>query len=52
MSLSIFVSARAERYLIAVHETIQTVACKLDLGRPRHFTALPLLEEAHLQTLR
>ena len=29
----------AERYLLAVHETIQTVAGKPDLGRPRHFTA-------------
>lgn len=29
----------AEHYLLAVHETIQKVAGKPDLGRPRHFMA-------------
>jgi plasmid stabilization system protein ParE len=39
----------AERYLIAVHETILTVAGKPDLGRPRHFTAPEL---AHIRSIQ
>ena len=33
----------AERFLLAVNETIQTVAGKPDLGRPSHFTAPELV---------
>jgi toxin ParE1/3/4 len=39
----------AERYLLAVHETIQTVAGKPYLGRPRHFTAPEL---AHIRSIQ
>lgn len=39
----------AERYLLAVHETIQTVAVKPDLGRPCHFTAPEL---AHIRSIQ
>lgn len=39
----------AERYLLAVHETIQTLAGKPDLGRPRHFTAPEL---AHIRSIQ
>jgi plasmid stabilization system protein ParE len=39
----------AERYLAAVHETIQTLAGKPDLGRLRHFTASEL---AHVRCIQ
>ncbi len=39
----------AERYLQAVHETIQTVAGKPDLGRQRHFRAREL---AHIRSIQ
>ena len=39
----------AERYLLAVHETIQTLAGQPDLGRPRHFTAPEL---AHIRGIQ
>lgn len=39
----------AERYLLAVHATIQTLAAKPDLGRPRHFTAPELARIRSIQ---
>lgn len=41
--------AVAERFLRAIHETIQTVTGKPDLGRPRHFTAPEL---AHIRSIQ
>jgi len=42
-------AAIAERYLLAVHETILTVAKKPDLGRQRHFAAPEL---AHIRSIQ
>jgi plasmid stabilization system protein ParE len=39
----------AEHYLLAVHETIQRMAGKPDLGRPRHFMAPEL---AHIRSIQ
>lgn len=39
----------AERYLLAVHETISMIASRPDLGAPRHFAAPELVHIRSIQ---